>query len=186
MPKWDNAMNIKNTYWILFAATIIIYAIMLFWSLPNILADSNGLLPFDLRPRGYSFSDAQQLLNALSSEGTAFYKNIQTGMLDMAFPALLLFTLATAFWLLAPASWGKWRYVLILAALPGTIFDYLENFSIINMLSLGANNITPQIVELASANSTYKSISITMSLSLLLILIVLWAWRKYNIRQLEK
>ncbi|MCF6344227.1 MAG: hypothetical protein L3J15_06080 [Devosiaceae bacterium] len=173
-------MNIKKIYWLIFSATIGIYAIMLFWSLPKIMAASGGLLPFDLRPKGYSFADAQQMLNALSVEGTEFYMNIQAGMLDMIFPALLFLTLALAYWLLMPEKWGKWRFLATLVALPGSVFDYLENFSIIKMLELGADNITVQNVICASTNSSYKSIFVTISLVLLLALIALWFVRKYQ------
>ena len=173
-------MNIKKLFWLLFAATIGIYATMLFWSLPKIMADGADLLPFDLRPQGYSFEQAQILLSALSAESALFYKNIQAGILDMIFPSLLFLTLALAYWLLAPAKWGNWRFLLLLVALPGTIFDYLENFSIINMLSLGAKNITAETVQCASTNTIIKSYSVTISLILLIILIIYWSIRKFK------
>ncbi len=172
-------MNIKKIYWLVFFAMIGVYALMLFWSLPKIIAD-DGIMLFDLRPKGYSFEEAQQILNSLSPQAIEFYKNIQASILDMIFPALLFLTLALAYWLLAPTNWGRWRFLILLFALPGTIFDYLENFTIIKMLDLGAQNINADIVKYASTYTIYKSASVTLSLFVLLALIGIFAYQKYR------
>ncbi len=165
-------MNIKKLYWLSFFLTVIIYAIMLFWSLPIIVGQSGGLLPFDLRVNGYSLTEAKNMLNALSPEAIEFYKNIQAGLLDMIFPALLFLTISLAYWLLAPSSLGNWRFILIIIALVAMIFDYLENFTIINMLGLGAGNINDKIVNMANFFTLSKLIAVSLSLLIILLLLV--------------
>ena len=172
--------KLKVLFWAIFALTMGIYATMLLWSLPFLMADTGGLPPFDLRPTGYSFDDAVAMLSALSAEGTTFYRDIQLNMLDMAFPGLLAITLFLAFWLLTPASWGNSRWLLLLVALLGTIFDYLENFAIKTMLALGPNFVTPEIVANASSHSVSKASFVTASMILLLVLLGYWAWRKFS------
>ena len=54
--------------------------------------------------------------------------------LDIAYPALLAATLVMAILLLSPAGLGRWRWLLAATALPGMVFDYLENASVAAML----------------------------------------------------
>ena len=56
-------------YWIVFAVTLAVYGTMLAWSLPTVAASAEGLMPFDMRPGGYSFAEAEAFLAALSAEG---------------------------------------------------------------------------------------------------------------------
>ena len=46
----------RAAFWTLFAATVIVYAVMMMWSLPIIATQAGGLTPFDLRPAGYACS----------------------------------------------------------------------------------------------------------------------------------
>ena len=76
----------KRTFWLTFAATIVVYAIMVVWSLPTITASADGQVPFDLRPLGYSYDEARAFLLALSDEGRHFYTAVQH-RLDHIYPA---------------------------------------------------------------------------------------------------
>ena len=74
-------------FWLMFLVMTGVYLVMALWAIPKIIADAGGLLAFDMRPLGYSFDEASAFLTALSSEGRAFYLNVQQ-MLDSAYPAL--------------------------------------------------------------------------------------------------
>ena len=167
----------KKIYWFTVLVTVAIYVAMVAWSLPAISIDANGLMPFDMRPTGYSFAEAQAFLAALSIDGNAFYQSTQH-KLDMAFPALEALSVGWGIFLLSPKSWGVKRWVLALTALPGMVFDYLENAQVAVMLRAGAENLTPEMADQASQFTLLKSGFVTISLVLLLVLIVLWFLNK--------
>ncbi len=130
-------------FWILFAITAALYIVMIAWSLPEVSKAAGGLAPFDIRPHGYSLEEAKAFVAALSPDGKAFYLDVQE-RLDLFYPALLSATLFFAIYLLVPAGWGAWRWVLALAAIPSAVFDYLENHAVAAMLGLGADALTPR------------------------------------------
>ena len=168
-------------FWLLFAVTMALYAVMVLWSLPVIAKAAAGLMPFDLRPGGYGFDQAQAFLTALPDDGKAFYLNVQQRF-DLFYPALLAATLFFAIGLLAPARWGAWRWVLALTALPGAVFDYLENHAVAGMLQAGAGGVTPEIVAAASRWTVLKSQSTAIAMVILLALLLMWAGNKLRAR----
>jgi hypothetical protein len=115
-------MRLKALFWTLLAVTLGVYLVIVLWSLPRIAAEAGGIVPFDMRPAGYSLDDAKGFLTALSDSGRAFYLGTQH-LLDLAYPALLGVTLAVGFvilfrgrcagcsWPSASESWGStgWR-----------------------------------------------------------------------------
>ena len=117
-------------YVVLTVATAALYFVMVLWSLPEITIEADGLLPFDLRPFGYSVQDAEDFLNALSDEGRVFYTETQH-RLDMVFPLLLAVWGAWTIWMLfsAPISW-----VFIVLAVLGCLFDLGENRAVSGLL----------------------------------------------------
>jgi len=54
---------------VFFLLTIAVYSTMLFYSIPAVTAFAPELPIFDLSPLGYSFNYANELLNALGTEG---------------------------------------------------------------------------------------------------------------------
>ena len=161
-------------FWLLFAVTLAVYLTMVVWSLPTVSEAAGGRTPFDLRPGGYSFDEARDFLAALSADGTAFYRNVQQ-RLDLFYPALNAATLFFAIVLLAPGRWGAWRWLLALTAIPGGVFDYLENHAVAGMLALGSDGITPDLVAAASRWTVLKSLATTVAMVVLLALLLLWA-----------
>ncbi len=155
------------------------YLVMVLWSIPKISAAAGGLAVFDLRPGGYTFEEARAFLAALSAEGAQFYANVQH-RLDAAYPALLAVTLAWSILRLAPARWGIWRHLLAATAIPGMIFDYLENRDVAHMLALGPDGITPGLVETASFHSQAKAATSAVAMTILLVLLILWAFRRWR------
>lgn len=178
-----NRRKLKQAFWVIFFITMSIYTSMLVWSLPAISSAAGGLTPFDMRPGGYTFAEAQTFLAALPADSISFYHDVQVGLLDMAYPGLLALMLFLAIALLTPARFGVWNWILALIAIPGSVFDYMENALIQQMLTLGSANITPEIVASASANSQLKAAFSTIAMSLLLILLAVWAWGVWRSRK---
>ncbi len=141
---------IKLIFWPVFVVTMGVYATMLVWSLPYISDAAGGLLPFDLRPSGYTFDEAKSFLAALPEDANSFYRHTQIAKLDTAYPALLAVTLFLAIGLLAQNWLKMWGWLVALVAIPGAVFDYMENANVRLMLFLGPDNINMEIVERAS------------------------------------
>lgn len=172
----------KTAFWILFALTLANYFVMLFWSLPALQSMAGGELAFDLRLTGYSFEEAKTLLAALGIEGAEFYSNIQH-KLDFTYPLLLALTLGLSILLLTPSKWGIWRYVLAAIAIPGAVFDFLENAAVSSMLELGPEGINAQLVSTANQHTLLKGQFTTAAMLVVLTLLGLWGWRKYTSRK---
>lgn len=172
-------MGSNRIFWMVVAVTLGDYFAMVFWSIPRISAEAGGLPVFDLRPGGYTFEEARAFLVALSAEGAQFYANVQH-RLDAAYPALLAVTVAWSILRLAPARWGVWRHLLAATAIPGMIFDYLENRDVAGMLALGPDRITPELVETASFHSQAKAATSSVAMTILLVLLALWAFRRWR------
>ena len=113
---------------------------------------------------------------ALSPDGKALYLGAQH-TLDAAYPALLAATLFFAIAALAPKSWGNWRWLLALTAVPGALFDYLENGAVTVMLNAGADGLTPAMAATADRWTTWKSTATTVAMTVLLVLLAAWGWR---------
>jgi hypothetical protein len=165
-------MTSRKIFWLLVVATLGVYATMLLWSIPAISSEAGGLRIFDMRPAGYSFSEAHAFLSALTSEGERLYESIQL-RLDIFYPAMLAVTAGWAMILLVPA-W-RWRPVLALVPVPGMVFDYLENGAVKSMLAAGADGLSPELVAQASMYSRMKAGTTTVSLVLLCLLLIFWA-----------
>ncbi|GAB4348252.1 MAG: hypothetical protein Kow0026_02540 [Oricola sp.] len=172
-------MNPNRIFWLVVAVTLGDYLAMVLWSIPKISAAAGGLPVFDMRPVGYSFEEAAAFLAALPAEGARFYENVQH-RLDAAYPALLAVTLAWSILRLAPARWGIWRHLLAVTAIPGMVFDYLENRDVARMLVLGPDGITRDLVSVASFHSRAKAVSSAAAMSILLVLLAIWAIRRWR------
>jgi hypothetical protein len=168
----------RAAFWTLFAVTMAIYLVMILWSLPKISAAAGGAAPFDIRPFGYGFDETKAFLGALSPEGTAFYLNVQH-RLDVAYPALLAATLFFAIRALAPGA-SPLPTLLALVALPGAVFDYLENASVTAMLNAGASGLTPELAARASLWTLLKSVFTTIAMLMLLAFVGMALWRRVS------
>ena len=141
-------------YWGVFTATGIVYGTMVFGTLPAISEGAAGLVPFDMRPFGYSTADAQTFLDALTDDSRATYLGLQR-RLDSVFPALFGISLFGAFFALVPHRGLRW--VLILVAFCAVTADYVENVRIARML-LHDGLVPAAIVSAASHATVTKSI----------------------------
>lgn len=166
----------KTLFWIMLGATSLLYLAMVLWSLPQISVSAGGLVPFDMRPTGYSTAEAREFLAALSPEGRAFYLGTQH-LLDSIYPGLLGVTLALG---LALVFGGWLRWVAIALAAIAAIADYLENVAVAGMLQGDAANVSDSMIEVASRWTMLKSGVSTVVFVLLLVgaLRLLWQRRR--------
>jgi len=170
-------MGARFGFWTAFIVTMALYAAIVGWSAPYIAAQAGGALIFDLRPMGYSFTEAEAFLQALTPEGASFYRAIQL-RLDLLYPVLLAATICWALlWLMPP--W-KGRALVLLAPILAMVFDYAENVFIHRMLLVGAEGLTPELVSRASLFSQLKAAFSTVSFLLLLAVITVWAYRRFR------
>ena len=165
-----------KVYWVVVAATVANYLIMILWSLPQVSEMAGGGVPFDMRPGGYSFDDALDFLIAITDTGRDFYLNTQQ-LLDSFYPALFAATVAIALAHLLPRYWG-WALATIAIVAGG--FDYLENSAVAAMLRVEPDALTEAMVSTASNWTLAKSVSTTIaSLALLIVLCIKgFAWLK--------
>ncbi|MCK0166762.1 hypothetical protein MWU52_04285 [Jannaschia sp. S6380] len=132
---------------------IMIYLVMVLGPL-RYLTDLAVVLPFDLRPTGYSQVDAAVLLEALGEAGRQYYLMRQLP-LDTLYPALLALTLiSTLRWRAAKFGPTLMTRMGVPLAILAATFDYLENLGIGLMLLVGAD---PTLVQASSTATMLKS-----------------------------
>ncbi|MCK0141734.1 hypothetical protein [Aliiroseovarius sp. F20344] len=169
-------MSLKRTFWAVFAATVLVYCAMVLWSLPIIMGDANGLMPFDLRPSGYTTDDAREFLMALNENGKAHYLGVQH-KLDTLYPGLMALSLILAYLLLFPTKWAAgFSGLAVLAA----VFDWNENGAVADLLRLGANGIDEEVVSIAALLTMLKSGFVTVALTILLAGVAGMMWRRWK------
>lgn len=144
----------QRAFWLCFTAAMAIYLTMVFWSVPFIVGQANGQVPFDMRPMGYSIDDARAFLAALSEDGRAFYLDVQQ-KLDLAYPALLGLALILGLQLALRRPWGT---VFGLVALMATAADYFENHIVSGMLQVPVDQLDTVTVQVASFLTMSKSV----------------------------
>ena len=164
--------------WTALAVAACLYATMTLWTLPEIAQAAGGLPPFDMRPGGYDFDEAQAFLSALSEKGRTLYLGPQQ-RLDLVFPAALALGLGLALYRLAPLN-RFWRLCLAAIPLAGMAFDYLENAAVRAMLLASPSALQPEQVETASRFTTAKAVFDSAAYALLLLFLVLWAVRRWR------
>ncbi len=161
---------------LLWIVTGVLYLIIVLWSLPMIAGEAGGILPFDLRPRGYSLDEAGAFLNALSDAGRAQYLGPQR-WLDIVFPVSLACALIVTF----RASFSGWlRQVLIAAAVIGLLADLGENQLVHALLSVRGGDVDAETVSLASLATVVKSAGATVAMSAALFAGIRAMWRRWR------
>lgn len=160
----------RRVYLLLTAVTLSVYAVMVLWTLPKISAAAGGLLPFDLRPWGYTPEEAAALLSALSEAGRTLYSDVQL-RLDTVYPPLL------AVWIYASAARLFPRpvvWAIGLVAVVGMAADLAENAAVARLL----DGFDAQTAQRAARWTLVKSAATTVALAALLAGFVAWLWRK--------
>lgn len=161
-------------FWAVILATGVVYLAMLLWSLPAIARMAGGILPFDMRPMGYSAEEARDFLSALSTEGRAFYRDVQH-WLDLAFPGLFALSLILGFLKLAPRPLAL---VLSAVAIASAGFDWAENVAVAGLLA--TPDPTDAAIAAASRMTVLKSGCVTVALTAMLLLGGLALWQRWR------
>ncbi len=157
---------------LLFVLTNMVYAVMIFITIPKVMAFSGGLKLLDMMPTGYDLDDVNALFNALGEKGRGTYLYNQIPV-DMVYPFLfgICYCLIWAYFL---DKLGKLNSVFFYAGLlplvAGTA-DYLENIGIVLMLN-NFPNVSEGMASLTNIFSMTKSVTTTLFFTLLLILIL--------------
>lgn len=159
-----------------------IYLLMINMTLANLEAIS-GLIPFDMRPLGYSHAEALTLLSALGADGRAYYLSHQIP-LDTVYPALLALTLMGAIcWIGQRLPSRTLVRAGVALSLGAAAFDYAENLAICAMIWNGPSP-SVSLVFAASAATIAKSVLTSLAVSLTLLLGAMWARRSMSGRRL--
>jgi len=147
---------------VLITLAMIFYLTMVLGTLAH-LEGLSGLKPFDMRPAGYSYSEAQALLAALGPEGRHFYMTRQLP-LDLVYPALFALSISKSLnWL--TQSFGRsrgWYRVAAQIAFLAAAADYAENALIFGMLKAGAD-VPVTLVGMANVATIIKATLTTLA-----------------------
>jgi len=156
-----------KTVLILFIATMAIYLLMLFYTIPLVGSYAHNMELFDMSPSGYSYQYAMSLLERLGDAGRTIYLTRQLP-LDFIYPGLFAvsYTLLLI-WLFSKSIeiTSKIYYLAFIPALGG-LFDYLENIFIIRMIT-SFPDLSTGLVQVASTFTLLKSIFTTVFFLLL-------------------
>ncbi|WP_087018219.1 hypothetical protein [Thaumasiovibrio subtropicus] len=161
--------------------TNIVYAIMLCYTIPTLMAFSSGLPIFDMSPAGYNVEQATRLLDNLGETGRAFYRYQLA--LDLIYPALFGLSYFALFqWILNKNAITRttWRWISILPII-AALFDYLENITVWLMLR-SFPNVSELLVKVASTLTVTKSTLVMSYWCSLLVLLFILTIRKFKNR----
>jgi len=168
---------------VLFVLTNLVYVFMLLVTIPKVLSFSGEMKIFDLMPMGYESEYARSLLEKLGAEGREAYLYFQIPV-DLIYPCLfgITYCLILAYFLDKLNSLNKQYFYLCLIPLLAGLFDYLENFGIINLL-ISYPILTNASIQLTSFFTVFKSLLSTISFTLLIVIFGMYGlktlWRKY-------
>ena len=158
---------------------IIVYFIMLLYTIPQVSAYAPGINLFDLSLTGYSFEYAIKLLDTLGSDGRELYLYRQLP-LDFIYPGLFAVScslLLSWLFLKTQQTNSKLFYFCYIPVAAG-LFDYLENIFIVNILT-SYPNVSEVSISLASAMTIVKSVLTTAFFVLLIIGVILNLKKKW-------
>jgi len=162
-----------------FIPAMVVYVIMLLYTIPQVQQYAPGIKLFDLSPTGYSYAYAIELLGALGIEGRNLYLYQQLPM-DFIYPGLFAVSCCLLLsWLFVKSlnSNSKMFYLCFVPAAAG-LFDYLENIGIVRML-LSYPNVAESLVSITSYLTILKSAFTTTFFALLLLGVILFIKRKW-------
>jgi len=144
---------------------------MLLGTMPQVVAGSGGIDPFDPRQQGYDFDEAVAYLSALTDPARAAYLGPQR-IADTLYPvgftgAVMLGTyLALRVWTRVGAA------VAGLVALIYLVFDMRENAAVAGLLRTDLELVTPEQVAHASSMTVLKFQFVNAALIILAVAIV--------------
>lgn len=157
---------------ILFVLTYLVFGLMLFVTVPDIMSYAGGMKIFNSMPFGYSAKYAETLLFALGEEGRHAYL-VQQIPIDLFFPFLFGFgnCLLLAYLLNKLNSLYGGLIYLCLIPIFTSWFDYLENLGITGMLHTFPD--TPLfLIQISNLFSVTKSLLASIYFVILFIVLI--------------
>jgi hypothetical protein len=163
---------------LLFILTNVVYGFMLIFSIPKVMSYSSGMKIFDMMPMGYDLEYAYSLLEKLGIEGRHAYLYYQIPV-DMIYPFLfgITYCLLLAYLLHKLDRFKNESFYLCLIPIIAGLFDYLENFGIIDML-VHYPELTDKVVQTATFFTVLKSLFSTISFIVVTALLVVMGFKK--------
>jgi hypothetical protein len=162
-----------------FVLANLLYLLMLFLTIPQVMVYARGMKLFDMMPTGYDPGYATAFLDTLGPAGRSVYLTHQLPV-DLLYPlfSALAYCLLMA-WLFKKLNlFEKPVFYLCLLPLVAGLFDYLENFGIITMI-LKYPEVSPVLVSTVSGFTLIKSM-----LSALFFIILILAFAIFLIKQI--
>lgn len=157
----------KTMNWALPLASLAAYAVLLGYLTPQLAAQSDGALPFDLRPLGYALADARAYLGSLTPAGAALYLGPMR-LNDTVVPILFTATLCLPL--------RRMNQLWFLPALAYGLCDLSENIAVARLLRAGSD-VEAGAVALASGFTQAKFAA--LAVAVLVAVYGLWrgGWR---------
>lgn len=161
----------------LFLLANAVYATMLLYSIPSLMAFSGGLKIMDMLPGGYDLLYVRSLFSALGEAGRNFYLTVQLP-LDLVYPGLfgISYALLLAYLLKKLGKLQSRYFYLVYLPLLGGFFDYLENIGILTLLTRYPD-LTNGLVQVTSFFTVSKSVISSLFFVSLFILLLIWGAR---------
>ena len=160
-----------------FVLSSVVYFTMIFFTIPKLTDFANGLQIFDMKPNGYSFTYAKELLGNLGKRGRNFYLFLQLP-LDFVYPILFMMSnvLILSFFLKKIGKLESW-FLLVLFPVISGVFDYLENFGLIYLLTSNPK-ISEIGVRIISTFTVIKSLFTSLYFVILLFILAILIFKK--------
>ena len=166
----ENNISGKKVF-LFFVLANVVYVFMLTVTIPNVMGFSHEMKLLDMMPTGYDLDYINSLFTALGNEGREAYLFHQIPV-DMIYPGLfgLSYCLVIAYFLKKLHRLKGPFFFLCLLPIFAGLFDYMENFGTMFMLS----NFPNVSVFQANMNSLFTILkSVTTSLSFLALIVLL-------------
>jgi hypothetical protein len=166
----------------LLVASGLMWAVMFFGPLARLSHLADGLTPFDIRPKGYSYADARAFLEAIGEQGRKYYASPEL-VIDTFYPPLYAVSRGLALWWLtmpgrvreAPLPL-KVRYVLVTVPILMASLDLVENACIAVMLWTWPD-LSHGLVEISNLATRVKIIAGVLTEVLMGVLAAIWLLR---------
>lgn len=167
---------------LLFVITNLVYAVMIFITIPKVMAFSRELKILDMMPMGYDLDYISALFNALGEKGRETYLYQQIPV-DMIYPFLFGISncLILAFFLNKIDKLDSVFFYVTLLPLFAGVADYIENIGIVLMLK-SFPDVSAEVAGLTNVFSITKSLTTTIFFIVLIIVLVslgLKTWTEY-------
>lgn len=165
MKKLVSIIKSKSTgknVLLFFIPAMIVYVLMLLYTIPAVEEYSEGKKLFDLSLGGYSYEYARELLTVLGENGRDLYLYNQIP-LDFLYPGLFAISCSLLLsWLLLKIKEPNSRlfYFCIIPVAAGA-FDYAENILIVSMIT-GFPDISQRQVEISNLMTIAKNVLTTL------------------------